>query len=172
MTPVFSMDHDDRSTHGRLKNSVKPNQKILAHYALDPDCIPMTQIDQEKLNDLLSANNITWGQQLEGKEKRRHEEQQPNQEAMVNMAEGAIRRLVKVRKLSLEKFCNELTVDETIFLSESFRCSRNSTSSKNFPKKIKWKSSEVGKFCIKCQIFVATSTAKKKIEKVLKFLFQ
>ncbi|CAJ0583187.1 unnamed protein product, partial [Mesorhabditis spiculigera] len=64
----------------------------------DPDFCELHDDDRDLLNNLLAANNATWGMQLEGKEKRRHEQTLPSKENMVNMAEGAIRRLVKMLK--------------------------------------------------------------------------
>uniref|UniRef100_A0AC34G2R1 NR LBD domain-containing protein n=1 Tax=Panagrolaimus sp. ES5 TaxID=591445 RepID=A0AC34G2R1_9BILA len=64
---------------------------------VDPDCCMLTNSDIEILNELQNANTI-WDTVLDKKDSERHAKSTHSKLDLVNMAEGAIRRLVKMSK--------------------------------------------------------------------------
>uniref|UniRef100_A0A914XRZ5 Nuclear hormone receptor HR96 n=1 Tax=Panagrolaimus superbus TaxID=310955 RepID=A0A914XRZ5_9BILA len=64
---------------------------------VDPDCCMLTNSDIEILNELQNANTI-WDTVLDKKDSERHAKPCHTKLDLVNMADGAIRRLVKMSK--------------------------------------------------------------------------
>lgn len=66
--------------------------------AVDPDCCPLSSKDQDRINEVINSNVVWTTEMLEPAEKKRHENKCPSKTQMVNMADGAIRRLIKMTK--------------------------------------------------------------------------
>uniref|UniRef100_A0A914V3X3 Nuclear hormone receptor HR96 n=1 Tax=Plectus sambesii TaxID=2011161 RepID=A0A914V3X3_9BILA len=65
----------------------------------DKDCQPLSEDDQERMVEILRANEV-WSEPLDPntKDGAQHTKGDPNKVDMVNMADGAIRRLIKMTK--------------------------------------------------------------------------
>ena len=64
---------------------------------VDPDCSLLTSNDQDNLAEVLHANE-TWASDLDPTDAQRHSSTTQSKVDIVNMADGAIRRLVKMTK--------------------------------------------------------------------------
>ncbi|VDM44221.1 unnamed protein product [Toxocara canis] len=65
---------------------------------IDPDCYLMTPADQDRLNELVIANGVWAELDPNSIDAARHEHGCPSKVDMVNMADGAIRRMIKMVK--------------------------------------------------------------------------
>ncbi|VDK48273.1 unnamed protein product [Anisakis simplex] len=71
---------------------------VSVHVLVDPDCCLMTSTDQDRLNEVLCANGAWAEIEPNSVDAMRHEEGCPSKVDMINMADGAIRRMIKMVK--------------------------------------------------------------------------
>lgn len=85
---------------------------------VDPDCCLMTSTDQDRLNELIFANGVWAELEPNSVDAARHEHGCPSKLDMVNMAEGAIRRMIKMVK-RIEAFRSIEHHDQILILRSS-----------------------------------------------------
>uniref|UniRef100_F1KVF3 Nuclear hormone receptor family member nhr-48 n=1 Tax=Ascaris suum TaxID=6253 RepID=F1KVF3_ASCSU len=107
-----------KSTWRSLFNSSSLLEEEMNSIKVDPDCCLMTSTDQDRLNELIFANGVWAELEPNSVDAARHEHGCPSKLGMVNMAEGAIRRMIKMVK-RIEAFRSIEHHDQILILRNS-----------------------------------------------------
>lgn len=83
---------------GSLFKNASLLEEELESVKVDPDCCLMTSADQDRLNELIGANAVWSELEPNSVDEVLHQQGRPSKIDMVNMADGAIRRMIRMTK--------------------------------------------------------------------------